>query len=199
MEEFYSPVECQVSQWWGCSGKLLEGRGSCNGWSTNIWVLGLKQLYLKLFGLHFWLEDLLEDVFSWRNLDIAQGQYSPIIHSVYLFWKWKPAETEWNMLPEDNGWERAITPHPVGLYLKQGAPVECYLRCCAIWACGIWEGRGHTHMWTAALKNLWSNCLWEWHTTCLMPSAEQKWEMQQNLPISSLLMSSNVHPGFNSL
>lgn len=177
--------------------------------STDVWILGLKKLYLKLFGLHLWLEDLLEEVFSWRNLDIAREQYSPIVHSVYLFWiltiaqesgnQLKPSGLQWDMLPEDNGWETAIPPHLVGLYLSRGAPVECCLRSCAVCACGIWEGRGHMHMETAALKNLWSNCLWEKHRTCWMPSVGKKWEMEQSLPVSSLLMFSDVHPGSDSL
>ena len=47
MEEFHSPVECQVSQWWGCSGKLLEGSGSCNGWSIKHVDSGFEETLLE--------------------------------------------------------------------------------------------------------------------------------------------------------
>lgn len=88
----------------------------------------------------------------------------------------KPSGLQWDLLPEDHSWKRGLFLL-TGLHFFRSAQVECQLSHCATCACGIWEGRGHMHVETTALKNLWSNCVWERHMMCWMSSEVRRWDL----------------------
>lgn len=65
-EGFHSPGQSGM----GCSGKLLEGRGSSRGWDRNSWILGWRntnlwvldqESFVETLVLHLWVQNLLKE------------------------------------------------------------------------------------------------------------------------------------------